>query len=39
MFKKIIAKLKFDVCKTSIAHDDMNELKESEKKKETDVTK
>jgi len=39
MFKKIIAKLKFGVCKTSIIHDDINELKESEKKKEKDVTK
>jgi len=39
MFKKIITNLKFGVCKTSIAHDDIHELKESEKKKEKDVTK
>ena len=38
MFKKIIAKLKFGACKTSILND-VNEFKESEKKKDTDVTK
>jgi len=36
MFKKIIAKLKFGACKTTVL-DDINAFKESEKKKETDV--
>lgn len=33
MFKKILGKLKFGVCKTKIS-DDVNAFKESEKKQE-----